>query len=118
MLAADQDQLVRTGAAAQFRRPRCTSTIECMRVFETIGLARAIEPTVHVSPGMPFIDAEGLPVLEWPRPQARTAMGWHASNRFHQPELEVILRDGLARFISVRIRTCVEALAVDEIPLA
>jgi len=87
---------------------------ECMRVFETIGLARAIEPIVHVSPGMRFLDAAGRSLLEWPRPAERTPMGWHASYRFHQPDLETILRDGLARFPSVRVRTRMEALAVDE----
>jgi len=87
---------------------------ECMRVFQTIGLAEAIEPLVHVSPGMRFVDPAGLPILEWPRQQARTPVGWHASYRFHQPELECILRQGLARFPTVRVRTRVEALAVDE----
>jgi len=87
---------------------------ECMRVFETIGLAKTIEPTVHVSTGMRFLDAAGLPLLEWLRPAERTPQGWHGSYRFHQPELERILRDGLNRFPSVRVRTRVEGLAVDE----
>ena len=87
---------------------------EVMRVFDTIGLAEAMEPTVHVSPGMRFMDAAGRCLLEWPRPKERTPQGWHASYRFHQPELECILRQGLQRFPSVSVRTRVEALAVDE----
>ncbi len=87
---------------------------ECMRVFETIGLAEAIEPTVHVSVGMRFVDAAGQPLLSWPRPQARTPTGWHASYRFHQPDLENILRAGLGRYTCVATRTRIEALAADE----
>jgi 3-(3-hydroxy-phenyl)propionate hydroxylase len=87
---------------------------EVMRVFDTIGLAAAIEPTVHVSPGMRFMDAAGRGLLEWPRPKERTPQGWHASYRFHQPELECILRRGLQRFPSVSVRTRIEALAVDQ----
>lgn len=87
---------------------------EVMRVFETIGLAEAIEQTAHVSPGMRFMDAAGQCLLEWPRAKERTAQGWHASYRFHQPELESILRQGLARFPSVSVRTRIEALAADE----
>jgi 3-(3-hydroxy-phenyl)propionate hydroxylase len=89
---------------------------ECMRVFETIGLAEAIEPTLRLSPGMRFVDPAGQVLLEWPRPAVLTAQGWHASYRFHQPDLERILRDGLARFPQVGVRTRVEALAVDEAP--
>ena len=87
---------------------------EVMRVFETIGLAEAIERTVHVSPGMRFMDPAGRCLLEWPRPTERAAHGWHTSYRFHQPDLERILRQGLARFASVCVRTRIEALAVDE----
>ncbi len=87
---------------------------ECMRVFGTIGLAEMIETTVHVSPGMRFIDASGQLLLEWPRPAARTPNGWHASYRFHQPDLERILRGALGRFPSVMVRTRIEALAADE----
>ena len=87
---------------------------EVMRVFDTIGLAEAMEPTVHVSPGMRFMDAAGRCLLEWPRPKERTPQGWHASYRFHQPELECILRRGLQRFPSVSVRTRIEALAADE----
>jgi 3-(3-hydroxy-phenyl)propionate hydroxylase len=87
---------------------------EAMRVFQTIGLAEEIEQTVHVSPGMRFMDANGRILLEWPRPNDRTAQGWHASYRFHQPDLERILRDGLARFPLTSVRAHREALAVDQ----
>lgn len=87
---------------------------EVMRVFETIGLAERIAPMVHVSPGMRFLAAKGSLLLEWPRPQDIGPMGWHSSYRFHQPDLERVLRDGTARFPSVHVRTQAEALALDE----
>ena len=75
---------------------------EVMRVFDTIGLAAAIEPTVHVSPGMRFMDAAGRGLLEWPRPKERTPQGWHASYRFHQPELECILAEDCRGSLGIR----------------
>ena len=38
---------------------------EVMRVFDTIGLAEAMEPTVHVSPGMRFMDAASPHFSYW-----------------------------------------------------
>ena len=37
---------------------------ECMRVFQTIGLADAILPHVILSPGMLFLDADGAEIAE------------------------------------------------------
>ena len=37
---------------------------ECMRVFQTIGLAEDILPHVILSPGMRFVDADGRLILE------------------------------------------------------
>jgi 3-(3-hydroxy-phenyl)propionate hydroxylase len=69
---------------------------ECMRVFQTIGIAEELEPNLLVVPGMRFVDAAGRALIEWARPTARGADGWHASYRFHQPALEGTLRKRLA----------------------
>ncbi len=45
---------------------------ECMRVFQTIGLADAILPQVILSPGMLFLDANGRMLLDWSRPLTLT----------------------------------------------
>ena len=71
---------------------------ECMRVFQTIGLADDILPHVILSPGMLFLDAQGKMLLDWSRPQTLTPMGWNLSYRFHQPDLEDVLIAGLARW--------------------
>jgi 3-(3-hydroxy-phenyl)propionate hydroxylase len=87
---------------------------ECMRVFQTIGLAEAILPQVILSPGMRFVDAEGRLILDWPRSQEPTPMGWHLSYRFHQPDLEDILISGLRRWPQVELRNCCDVFALDQ----
>ena len=89
---------------------------EVMRLLQTVGLAEAMQPLVHVSPGMKFVGATGRLLLDWPRPQERGPQAWHASYRFHQPELERVLRDGLSRFPSVSLRFRTEVFAIDEEP--
>jgi 3-(3-hydroxy-phenyl)propionate hydroxylase len=86
---------------------------EIMRLFQTIDLARAMQPLVHVSPGMKFVDDAGRLLLDWPRPQGVGCQDWHESYRFHQPELERVLREGLARWPSVTVCLRSEAFALE-----
>jgi 3-(3-hydroxy-phenyl)propionate hydroxylase len=87
---------------------------ECMRVFQTVGLADAILPHVILSPGMLFLDAEGRMLLDWSRPQTLTPMGWHLSYRFHQPDLEDVLIGGLCRWPHVALRNRCDVFALDQ----
>ncbi|MGX4804178.1 bifunctional 3-(3-hydroxy-phenyl)propionate/3-hydroxycinnamic acid hydroxylase MhpA [Bradyrhizobium guangdongense] len=87
---------------------------ECMRVFQTIGLADAILPHVILSPGMLFLDAAGKLLLDWSRPQTPTPMGWNLSYRFHQPDLEDVLISGLARWPHVTLRNRCDVFALDQ----
>jgi len=87
---------------------------ECMRVFQTIGLADAILPHVILSPGMLFLDAQGKMLLDWSRPQTPTPMGWNLSYRFHQPDLEDVLIGGLARWPHVTVRNRCDVFALDQ----
>lgn len=87
---------------------------ECMRVFQTIGLADAILPHVILSPGMRFLDADGRMILDWSRPVEPTAMGWNLSYRFHQPDLEEILISGLTRWPHVALRNRCDVFALDQ----
>ncbi|MGE0310760.1 MAG: bifunctional 3-(3-hydroxy-phenyl)propionate/3-hydroxycinnamic acid hydroxylase [Lautropia sp.] len=77
---------------------------ECMRVFQTIGIAEALHPQLLVSPGMKFVDAENRVLIDWSRPQAPGAHAWHASYRFHQPVLERVLRTRMAVHPNVTLR--------------
>ena len=87
---------------------------EVMRLFQTVGLADAMVPLVHVSPGMRFVDDAGRLLMDWSRPAEIGPQGWNASYRFHQPELERVLRDGLGRFPSVSVALRTEAFALEQ----
>ena len=87
---------------------------EVMRLLQTVDLAQAMQPLVHVSPGMKFVDDTGRLLLDWPRPQHVGQQGWHASYRFHQPEFERVLRDGLARWPSIAVGLRSEVFALEQ----
>jgi len=87
---------------------------EVMRVFQTLGLAERILLHTHVSPGMRFVDANGKLVLEWPRSPDIGPLGWNVSYRFHQPDLERILRDAAGRRTNIDVRLRAEVFALDQ----
>jgi 3-(3-hydroxy-phenyl)propionate hydroxylase len=88
---------------------------EVMRVLQAAGVAGALAPKLRVNVGMRFVDAatEDL-LMDWPRPQEITAQGWHASYRFHQPDLEEELRAALEARDGVTIMTGCEVTAVED----
>lgn len=105
--------LEREGAAFHF--PRAVHfDDEIMRVFQTIGLSRDIVADTRVNPGMRFVDPAGKLLLDWSRPQQIGRQGWHASYRFHQPALERVLNDGIARYDNVEVRRRCEAYMLDD----
>ena len=87
---------------------------EVMRLLQTVDLAQAMQSFVHVSPGMKFVDDGGRLLLDWPRSHRIGQQGWHASYRFHQPEFERVLRDGLARWPSVTVALRSEVFALEQ----
>lgn len=106
--------LVLEREAAAYHLPRAVHfDDEVMRVFETIGLSAAIQPNVILSPGMHFIDVNGKLILDWSRPAEITPQGWHPSYRFHQPDLESVLREGLRRWPSVTVQSRCDVFALD-----
>jgi 3-(3-hydroxy-phenyl)propionate hydroxylase len=107
--------LVLEREAAIYHLPRAVHfDDEVMRLLQTVGLAEAMQPLVHVSPGMKFVSDTGRLLLDWPRPQELGPQAWHASYRFHQPELERVLREGFWRFPSVSVRFRTEVFAIDQ----
>jgi len=86
---------------------------ECMRVFQTIGIADALAPDLVVAPGMKFVAADGELLLDWARPTQIGPQGWYPSYRFHQPTLETLLRQRLAAHASVDVRLRHEVFSVE-----
>ncbi|MBB5499790.1 3-(3-hydroxy-phenyl)propionate hydroxylase [Paraburkholderia sp. MM5384-R2] len=87
---------------------------ECMRVFQTVGIADSLLPKLFVGPGMKFVNAEGTLLIDWQRPTCIGPHGWCASYKFHQPDLENALRERLAGQPNVDVRLRHEVFALDE----
>ncbi len=85
---------------------------ECMRIFQTLGLADTLLPALLVSPGMKFVDAAGRVLIDWSRPQGVGPQGWPVSFRFHQPQLEDSLRQRLADDPNAMVRLRHEAFSI------
>jgi len=107
--------LVLEREAAAYHLPRAVHfDDEVMRVFQSIGLADTLLPYLALSTGMRFVDPSGRVILDWSRLQPTRPHGWNSSYRFHQPELEAVLRKGLPRWPSVTARQRCEAFAVEQ----
>lgn len=87
---------------------------EVMRVLQWIGAAEKVLPLTAEHPGMRFVDPQGKLLLDWPRPQGIGPQGWRANYRFHQPELEQILRDGLADRPEVTLRSRADVFLIED----
>ncbi|MDD8021788.1 MAG: bifunctional 3-(3-hydroxy-phenyl)propionate/3-hydroxycinnamic acid hydroxylase [Paracoccaceae bacterium] len=101
--------------SAAYHLPRAVHfDAEVMRVLQWIGIAEKIEPMTALHPGMRFLDRDGKLLLDWPRPQGEGPQGWRANYRFHQPDLETLLRDGLAARPEVSVRTRCDVFFVED----
>lgn len=109
------DVLVLERETAAYHLPRAVHfDAEVMRVFQWIGIADAMEPLTALHPGMRFVDRDGKLLLDWPRPQGVGPQGWRANYRFHQPDLEKLLRERLADLKSVSVRTRADVFYVED----
>ena len=98
-----------------YRLPRAVHfDDEVMRVFQTLALADRLLPHTHVSPGMHFVDTAGRLILDWSRPMDVGPLGWNVSYRFHQPELERILREAASHKPQIDVRLRAEAFAIEQ----
>jgi 3-(3-hydroxy-phenyl)propionate hydroxylase len=101
--------------ASVFHQPRAASfDAEAMRVFQTVGLADAILPTVRAGRNIRHINADGKLLIRLTRPDTAGPEGWKGAYRFHQPTTEAILRKGVERFPRIDVRLRADAYALDE----
>ncbi len=97
-----------------YHLPRAVSLDgEGMRLFQTMGLADELLPKLDVSRNIRHVNADGKLILLITR-AGQAAEGWNNAYRFYQPELETVLRNGVARLSSIDARLRSEAFALDE----
>lgn len=108
--------LVLERESAHYHLPRAVHfDAEVMRTFQWIGIADEMEPKTALHPGMRFVDGDGALLLDWPRPQGEGPQAWRANYRFHQPDLEEVLRDHMATRPEVTVRTRCEVFHFDDL---
>ncbi|MBL4756314.1 MAG: bifunctional 3-(3-hydroxy-phenyl)propionate/3-hydroxycinnamic acid hydroxylase [Rhizobiales bacterium] len=88
---------------------------ETMRVFQTVGIGDALSEKLYVNPGMRFVGQNGKLLMDWPRPQEVGPQAWYASYRFHQPDLETLLRQALVQREGATIRANCEVVKLNDI---
>ena len=74
---------------------------EIMRIFQSLRLSEKMQEIAEVGGGARFIDADGTTLAHWSRPQVVSSNNWYVNYRFHQPDLEKVLRDGFKRYEQV-----------------
>jgi len=85
-----------------------------MRVFQTLGIAEELDAVTRYNPGMRFVDPQNNLLLDWPRPPGIGENGWYSSYRFHQPDLEKILRDKISSCKLIELKTGVSVTKVEQ----
>ncbi|NKB53067.1 MAG: bifunctional 3-(3-hydroxy-phenyl)propionate/3-hydroxycinnamic acid hydroxylase [Rhizobiaceae bacterium] len=85
---------------------------EVMRIFQSTGICEQLLKTVRINPGMRFVDSSGNLLMDWPRPPEVSSQGWNTSYRFHQPDLESILRKSVNELPNVHVHSGHSVLSV------
>ncbi len=89
---------------------------EVLRIFQAAGLRQQVLSVSRPgTQGMHFVNGAGQTLLIRGGTSALGPHGCANNYYFHQPELEAVLRNGLARFprVDVRLRTTLEAIEAD-----
>ena len=87
---------------------------EIMRVFQTIGITKDFLKYTIINKGTKFVNSKQKVILDWPRPKKITENGFYPSYRFHQPDLEKILRKNLTKNKKVKISYNSELLEISD----
>jgi 3-(3-hydroxy-phenyl)propionate hydroxylase len=76
---------------------------EIMRLFQELGVAEEVRRHAQDLPAYEFRAADGRLLMRL-EPQPETPSGWHSGYMFHQPSLELTLRDILAASPHAEVR--------------
>ena len=104
-------------AAGIYDKPRAIALDhEVMRIFQACGVAHEVAPFTAPHPGTHYLGADGEVIRIYDPQPPPYPLGWVPSGTFVQPEVEALLRAGVARsaHTDVMLATQVVALAVHE----
>ena len=87
---------------------------EIMRLFQQLGIARAVMAHARPAPAYEFRTADGRMLMLFDGPSKIASSGWQASYMFHQPGLEHALRAKLAGQASVEVRLGSRFVALEQ----
>lgn len=93
----------------------CHLDAEIARVFQQLGFAAECAELLTVSAGMEYVDARGRRLFTFEGFERAPLLGWHEDYVFIQPEVDEMLRRGLARYPHVHVRLGQAAPAVAEL---
>jgi 3-(3-hydroxy-phenyl)propionate hydroxylase len=97
-----------------YRQPRAiVFDAEVMRIFASVGLADTIAAVTAPLGGSVYLGADLQPIRMFNAHPRSDPLAWYPSNLFYQPQLEALLRDGLARFPNVMVLTGHEVTGID-----
>jgi 3-(3-hydroxy-phenyl)propionate hydroxylase len=85
---------------------------EIMRIFQSIGLAEAIQPSIKPLTRYEFVTAEEETLFKFDAPEPPTYHHWATNYMFYQPELEAALQSGVTRFPNVEVYPGHEVTAI------
>ena len=114
--AAGLDVVVVERDAEVFPLPRAIHFDgEVMRVFQSLGLRARVEAISRPGlKGMHFVNARDELLLVRGGTGLDGPQGCANNHYFHQPELEAVLREGVARYPNVRVLTGREVVSIEE----
>lgn len=88
---------------------------EVLRVFSRMGLGQQVRAVSTPGLGMRLLDAQRRVLLELPRDASGGVDGLPGASMFHQPDLERVLRDDLARCDGVQVRTGTDVVGTRQV---
>ena len=86
---------------------------EIMRIFQSAGIAAAIEPHTSSPAGRMIFGANRRPIRRFEPNERTPRLGWPSALFFYQPDLERVLREALCRRPSVTMVEGCEVLSVE-----
>lgn len=102
-------------APAIYDKPRAVSLDhEALRTFQWCGLGEEIFATTAPHAGTNFVGVDGGIIKRYYPMEPPYLLGWVPNVSFVQPELEAILRRGVARYPSVEVHMPATATAIRE----